>query len=82
MAMKTEPQAKKPRAARGPSAYNLYMRTAMTRWKAENPGKTQKEAFSAVAGQWKTSSENPKNAGTNHGSHSIDPASVSMRMPA
>eukprot|EP01043_Picozoa_sp_COSAG02_P011328 COSAG02_NODE_415_length_22762_cov_133.681816_27_plen_311_part_00 len=63
-AVKAEPQAKKPRAARGPSAYNLYMKAAMVRWKAENPGKTQKEAFSTVAGQWKTASENPKNAGT------------------
>ncbi len=60
---KAEPQAKKPRKARGPSAYNLWMKTAVPRWKAENPGKTSKEAFTAVAGLWRTSSENPKNAG-------------------
>lgn len=64
VAVKAEPQAKKARAARKPSAYHMYMKTAMPRWKAENPGKSHNEAFAAVAGQWRTSSENPKNAGT------------------
>lgn len=77
---KAEPAAKKPRAARGASAYNLYMRTAMPRWKAENPGKSHKEAFAACAGQWKTSSENPKNGGAASGGQSA--TSLSSTPPA
>ena len=55
-----EPKVKKPRAA---TAYNLYMKDAMPRWKVENPDKTHKEAFAACAGAWRNSSANPKNGG-------------------
>lgn len=63
----TEPKPKKPRAARGASAYNLFMGPAMSRWKAENPGKPHKEAFTACSRLWRTSSENPKNGGSSGG---------------
>lgn len=63
----TEPKAKK---ARGASAYNIYMSSAMTRWKAENPGQSHKEAFAACAGLWRSAPENPKNGGTASGGQS------------
>jgi hypothetical protein len=43
--------------------YKQYMKVTIPRWKAENPGKSHKEAFAACAEQWKSAPENPKNGG-------------------
>ena len=71
--VKTEPKAEtapKAKKARGASAYNIYMSSAMTRWKAENPGESHKEAFAACARLWRSAPENPKNGGTASGAQS------------
>lgn len=35
-----------------PSAYNLFMKAELPKWKAKNPTKDHKEAFTAVAQLW------------------------------
>ena len=56
-----ERPAKKKRAPRKPSAYNIYMGKHLGKWKADNPGRPHTEAFGAVAAMWRTAPENPKN---------------------
>lgn len=48
---------KKPKTKRKPSAYNLYMKEALPRVKAENPTLSHNEAFKLAAGQFKTYKE-------------------------
>ena len=56
-----ERPAKKKRAPRKPSAYNIYMGKHLGKWKADNPGRPHTEGFGAVAAMWRTAPENPKN---------------------
>lgn len=42
------------------SAYNVYMKSALTRVKKENANLSHKEAFTLAAKQWKTHPSNPK----------------------
>lgn len=56
----TVPRAFSPtKEARGPSAYNEFMRNKLPGWKQQNPYADHKQAFEAVAAMWHTSPENP-----------------------
>ncbi|KAG8903304.1 hypothetical protein FRB99_003463 [Tulasnella sp. 403] len=46
---------------KGPTPYNLYMKTKLAEFKEKYPDLTHKERFRKVAEEWKTSSENPNN---------------------
>ena len=57
LTLKKSDGPKKPKQKRKPSAYNLYMKEALPRVKAENPTLTHNEAFKLAAGQFKTHKE-------------------------
>jgi len=62
----TEKRTKKdaePKSKKGPSPYNLFVKAQLPIWREANPGKSAKDAMSAVSVLWKDSPENPKNAG-------------------
>ncbi|OMJ26777.1 putative axial regulator YABBY 2 [Smittium culicis] len=46
------------------SAYNLFMRTELSRVKVTNPTVSHKDAFKLAALNWKSSEQNPLNAKT------------------
>ncbi|KAI9096557.1 hypothetical protein DFS34DRAFT_581259, partial [Phlyctochytrium arcticum] len=46
---------------RGASPYNMFMKTELTKVKADTPGIGHKEAFKVAASHWKDAPENPKN---------------------
>ncbi|KIY44234.1 hypothetical protein FISHEDRAFT_62402 [Fistulina hepatica ATCC 64428] len=49
-----------PKEKRPPSAYNLFVKEHIKKWKEENPEKPQKEAMAAIAVLWRNAPENPK----------------------
>ena len=51
--------AKAEKVKRPPSAYNLFMKTELAKVKKANPELDHKAAFTAAAGNWKNSSQNP-----------------------
>ncbi|KAJ3410137.1 histone acetyltransferase 1 [Chytriomyces hyalinus] len=55
------PANKKEKKERVPSAYNMFMKTELSRVKSEDPKLTHKEAFKIAAGNWKDSDVNPSN---------------------
>ncbi|KAI8845185.1 yabby protein-domain-containing protein [Chytriomyces cf. hyalinus JEL632] len=58
---KVSAPAKKEKKERVPSAYNMFMKTELSRVKSEDPKLTHKEAFKIAAGNWKDSDVNPSN---------------------
>ncbi|KZS86870.1 hypothetical protein SISNIDRAFT_342097 [Sistotremastrum niveocremeum HHB9708] len=60
----TEKPTKETKTKRPPSAYNQYMKDNLPGYKKENPDKSHKEAFAAVAQQWADAPENPKRGQT------------------
>ncbi|KAF9651482.1 hypothetical protein BDM02DRAFT_3184486 [Thelephora ganbajun] len=61
----TEKRTKKdtePKSKKVPSPYNLFVKAQLPIWREANPGKSAKDAMSAVSVMWKDSPENPKNA--------------------
>lgn len=65
-AAKSEPVSKKRSSSSGgaskrpPSAYNLFMKAELPKFKEANPGVSHKDAFKKVAESWKTHPSNPK----------------------
>ncbi|KAF9320572.1 hypothetical protein BGZ91_004703 [Linnemannia elongata] len=47
------------RSKRQPTAYNLYIKDELPKYKATHPNIEHKEAFRQVAYLWKYASENP-----------------------
>jgi len=52
------PTKAKPKA-RAPSAYNVFMKEELPKYKKAHPKATHREAFTGVAEQWATSPKNP-----------------------
>jgi hypothetical protein len=46
---------------RAPSLYNLFMKTELAKVKKADPTLDHKAAFTKAAGNWGSSSQNPKN---------------------
>ena len=49
---KTKKPSPKDKVKRKPTAYNLFMKSALKKYKAKNPDVTHKDAFCSVAAQW------------------------------
>ncbi|KAG8843508.1 hypothetical protein FRB96_004015 [Tulasnella sp. 330] len=46
---------------KGPSPYNLYMKSKLAEFKEKYPDMAHKDRFKKVAEEWKLSAENPSN---------------------
>lgn len=46
---------------RAPSAYNVFMKSEISKVKKSNPSLAHKEAFKKAASNWASSKDNPKN---------------------
>ncbi|KAJ3113963.1 hypothetical protein HDU96_002701 [Phlyctochytrium bullatum] len=49
-----------PPGTRGPSAYNVFMKTELPRIKQASPGLSHNEAVRVAAANWKMAPENPR----------------------
>jgi len=58
---KKDTKTKKVKATRKPSAYNLFMKDNLSKFKKINSDMAHQDAFSAVAAMWADADENPKN---------------------
>eukprot|EP00401_Gymnodinium_catenatum_P049354 CAMPEP_0117462588 /NCGR_PEP_ID=MMETSP0784-20121206/3132_1 /TAXON_ID=39447 /ORGANISM="" /LENGTH=62 /DNA_ID=CAMNT_0005256359 /DNA_START=71 /DNA_END=259 /DNA_ORIENTATION=- len=52
---------KAPKEKRAPTPYNIFMKSELAKIKKTNPNMDHKEAFKVAAGNWASSSQNPKN---------------------
>ncbi|KAJ3150569.1 hypothetical protein HDU89_002976 [Geranomyces variabilis] len=56
------PKKKSATGKRGPSPYNLFMKTELAKVKEKEPSIAHKDAFKKAAANWATAPENPKNS--------------------
>lgn len=59
---KVATKEKKEKIKKTPTAYNLFMQKEIKRLREKYPEKPHTMIFKEVAEQWRTASENPKNA--------------------